>query len=226
MIKIFLKLSLFLLCSCASLYSGQDLKQIEKKDLPASTNSVAFRFFSLTKDSYGGEHGYFIRQSKHMSEPYIKYIESLKVFPKVESVQFPYESVTVKDKEAFDKLLKDTLPEIKADYFVDVSVVVPFRPHGGGLGMWGGLISVVTLGIIPAWWQNECVYEISIYKKGAEIGKENLKESYNAYHSTLFHLVPSSEYAFRKDLNRIDQNSIRTIVQHVVQRIEAHKKVE
>ncbi|WP_408096343.1 hypothetical protein ACJVC5_14990 [Peredibacter sp. HCB2-198] len=221
--KIILNLFLLLLCSCATLYSGQDLKSIERKELSTSLHSISFRFFGLTHNSYGGNYGYYIRRSEHMSDAYVGYIDSLKVFSKVEAVRFPYESVDVKNSDDFDKLLKDTMPEIQTDYFVDVKVVMPFNPHGGGLGMWGGLISAATLGIIPSWWQNEYKYEVSIYKKGIKIGEESLKESYNTFHSTLFHLVPSSEYTFRKDLNKIDKNSIRTIIQHVVQQIEHSK---
>lgn len=158
-----------------------------------------------------------------MSEANVKHISSLKVFSDVKEIPFPYEYVSIKDESAFQKILKDSIPKIETDYFVDVRVTVPFNPHGGGMGMWGGLISAVTLGIIPAWWTADYDYEYVIYKDGKELGRKEAKEHYHVFHSTLFHLVPSSELMYQKDINRIDKNSMNTIVQNVIQQIDMDK---
>lgn len=200
--------------SCASLYSGRDLRNIPTEELKPASYTVTFRFLSIS--DRGTQGGYLVNKSAHRAEESINYVKKLGVFTSVEEAVFPYESVYLSKGENLEKLLLETIPEIKTDYFIDVRVVAPFMPHGGGLGMWGGLISAISLGIIPSWWHNEMKFEVSVYKNNQKESSFKLEENYHAYHSTLFHLVPSSEYTFRKTLNDVDKNAIRNIVEQVL----------
>lgn len=205
--------SLFTFSSCASLYSGRDLKVVQPDDLKPSDKSVTFRFVSITK--HGSVEETYVSSLEYKSKESIEYIRSLKIFSKIEEVPFPYQSVSLKGAAELEKLLTGTIPKVETDYLIDVREVVPFQPHGGGMGMWGGLISFVTLGIVPSWWHNERKYEMIVYRKDKKVTSVNLEENYHAFHSTLFHFVPSSEYSFRKSINEVDKNTLRTMVQRL-----------
>lgn len=61
-------------------------------------------------------------------------------------------------------------------------------------------------------------YSVSI-RKADEISSHEFSEKYHAYHSTLFHLVPSSDYSWKKCINEVDKNSLRTLVAMILSSI-------
>ena len=121
----------------------------------------------------------------------------------------------MKSKESLNELLSTTAPQTDTDYFIDICKFVPFAPHGGGMGMWGGLISALTLGIIPSWWHNQNKFVVKVFKRNQQMSTLDLYEDYHAFHSTLFHLIPSSDKTFRKSLNEVDENGLRAILQNL-----------
>ncbi len=208
---------MLLLCSCASLYSGRDLKNVPIEALKASEHSVTLRFVTISEH---GSQEYFITKSEHYSKEAFDYIRSLNLFQKIELALLPYETVSLKSKESLDELLSTTTPQIDTDYFIDICRFSPFAPHGGGMGTWGGLISFLTLGIVPSWWHNQNKFVIKVFKNNQQVTTLDLQEDYHAFHSTLFHLVPSSDKTFRKSLNEVDKNAIRTILQNLEDRLK------
>jgi hypothetical protein len=81
------------------------------------------------------------------------------------------------------------------------------------MGTWGGLISALTLGIIPSWWHNQENFVVTVFKKNQKVSTINLREDYHAFHSSLFYLVPSSGKKAFRSLNEVDKNALRNILQ-------------
>jgi hypothetical protein len=131
-------LILLLFCSCASLYSGRNLKNVPIEDLKSSEYSVTLRFINISE--YGSQE-YFITKSEHHSKEVFNYVRSLNIFRKVELIQFPYESVSLRSKEKLDELLTTTVSSTDTDYFIDIR---RYSVHSSRAEGWepGGALSV------------------------------------------------------------------------------------
>lgn len=209
---------MLLLSSCASIYTGRDLPEVSTTALSYSDATVTFRFVSISKMDHQDQ--YYVSRSSYKGKAAFQFIENLKSFKKVELSELPYESLSVKKGDDLNALLKKSIPNFETDYFVEVITMSPFMPHGGGLGMWGGLISTISLGIIPAWWHFDENIEVKVYKGDVELRNFNLTENYHTFSSTLFHLIPSSERSLRNPLNKVEKNILINVLQKVKENLK------
>lgn len=208
--QIIIIMALSFLTSCATLYSGRDLEIIPPESLQPVPKTVTFRFVSLSR--LDSDERYFVRRDSFHSKKAIQYIKKLNVFSTVEIELFPYEWVSLDKGDDLNKLLNDSISNSETDYFIDVRIFTPFHQHGGGLGMWGSLISALSLGIIPSWWSHEATFDVVIYNRKEKKISFKIEESYNAFHSTIFHLAPSSEKTLGNHLNKVEKNTIVNII--------------
>lgn len=209
---------LLLLSSCASLYSGQDSPVVSKDQIKTMKYTVTFRFIRIYDYKYISRGNIFrLTKLENDRNIYSEYLNELQPFQKNEYVEFPFQAVEINNEESFKKIITDTFPKVSTEYFVDIHIKSPIYHHGSGLGMWGGLLSTLTLGILPAWWISEQKYEVNVYKNGKNLKTLRLEENYHIYQSTLFHLVPSSEYieVAKSKLSRIDKNVLRSIIKEI-----------
>lgn len=211
-LRILFYLQFLLLCSCATLYSGKSVQDVSCENLVFNNSTATFRFTRIIeKDS----ERYLILQSQTYSKESFQYVSSLNLFQHNEKIEFPYESVSLQSNNKLEEILLATIPKVKTKYFIDIYNISPFRPHGGGMGTWGGLLSALTLGVIPSWWHNQSTYIVKIFENGKQTSTLNFKEDYHAFHSTLFYLLPSSDKSLGSSLNNIEKNSIKKILKEI-----------
>lgn len=127
---------------CATLYSGRDLKEVPKNELQPKLVDISIRFSTITEKS--NSQNFTVSYSECAARESIEYLRSLKVFSSITEVRFDFEYVSLKSKEDIEELYAKYQPKKESVYFVEVQNKVPYLPHGGGLGMWGGLISAVS----------------------------------------------------------------------------------
>lgn len=199
-------------CSCASLYTGRDLPILSPDELPHINSSITFRFISIVKINNTTLQ---VQRSSFRGKSAVDYITKLGIYREVKLLDLPFESLSVSEGDNLNKLLEDSIPAFKTDYFIEVRTLGPFQPHGGGLGMWGGLISTVSLGVIPAWWYFDKEFDVIIYDKKQRKRSFSLKENYHSFSSTLFHLIPSAEYSLGKSLNKVEKNALVNILKNI-----------
>ncbi len=211
--------------SCAILYTGEDIPQVPMDKIQKVNCSATFRFLNLLdyKNVQPNSVSYRI-SNVHDSKLYLNYISDLSVFNEVKVIDFPLSAIEIKGEDQLVEFLNKNNPKTVTDYFVDVHMIKPFTYHGTGLGMWGGLFSTITLGVLPAWWTHETDFKVYIYKEGKKFEQLNLKNDYNSFSSTLFYLVPGNE-TFINSGNRLmipHKNEINYIIQNITQKICQH----
>jgi hypothetical protein len=214
-------ISLFL-SSCATLYTGEDIPKISLEKLHKKECSATFRFLDLRDFSNANFNTVSFRVSNvHNSELYLRYINDLNIFKEVKIIDFPLPSIEINSDKQLDDFLSKNNPEIVTDYFIDVQMTRPFTNHGTGLGMYGGLLSAVTLGILPAWWTHETDFKIYVYKQGKRVENLNFKNNYNSFSSILFYLVPGNETSINggNKLMIPHKNEINYIIQNLSEKL-------
>ena len=215
----------FFSSSCAILYTGEDIPKVPKEKLQKIECSATFRFLNLLDYKYVEHKSVIYRVSNvHDSKLYLNYISDLKVFNDIKVIDFPLPSIEIKSEDQLSDFLNKNTPKIYTDYFIDIHMTKPFTYHGTGLGMWGGLFSTVTLGILPAWWTHETEFKVYVYDQSKSIEHLNFKNDYNSFSSTLFYLVPGNE-TFINSGNRLmipHKNEINYIIQNITEKICRH----
>ena len=201
--------------SCATLYSGRDLPVVSEVSISNKTYKTATIRFVQIMARGASSKGSFLSEEQCKVKELYNYLNRNHFFSEIKLVHIPFESATVESNDDLENLLK--IPSFDTDYFIDVRKKIPFNPHGGGFGMWGGVISIASLGIIPAWWSHTQDFEVFIHRNNEPIRMIELKENYNAFHSSLFHLSSKSEYTFRKCSNEVDRNALRNLIFRIEQ---------
>lgn len=212
-----------LLTSCASIYTGKELPSTSIEEIKAIDKSVTFRFVMVgNTKTIGGDH-LWIRLNKKEHNNFFSYIEKQNKFKEIvyfKADDGDYDPKSLNTIEKFNRLFP---PVFDTDYLVDIYINYPVYYHGSGTGMWGGLFSVLTLGIIPHYYTVKEDYEIKVYsKKSKEPHNVKFKDDYGVLSATWLWVAPSSEAMFRgSKLNRMERNKANYLLKRIESEIIA-----
>lgn len=214
-----------LISSCATIYTGNEYKPLDKKKLFKIDKTVTFRFLTIHKGKHykTGKDNWVVNMNGSEYNPDCEYIKSLKLFKKIVCLDTKDGKLRSTSHESYEAFEKEYPPKYDTEYFIDLKVKRPFYYHGSGTGMYGLLLSAMTIGIIPSYWTYDGEYEIDIRtKEGKFVDTIEYEESYGKLSSTLFWLVPSSKYVSpNPQKSQMEKNRVDYYLEKITSKIKA-----
>lgn len=212
--------------SCATIYTGNKYLPIDKSKLNKIDRTVTFRFLTINKykNFKTNKDNWFVLMNGSDFNPDCEHIKSLNLFKEVACLATKDGKAMRVHYDSYEEFEKGNSIKFDTDYFIDIKIQRPFYYHGSGTGMYGLLMSAITLGIIPSYWTYEGEYQIDIRSKKEErsIDKIQYSENYGSLSSSLFWILPSSEFEsldLRK--NKMEKKRIENYLEKILSKLRS-----